>query len=301
MEEKRAAEAREDATPFNIANLRRHLAQVALAHRVLPDDIANRQKFLETSVYDLAKARLQHEAEKLEEAVGNAPKLLSAQLQGWMFEWNEKLQRRLKAEIENLVEDEKEIRALSIRFFFFLSLDFKISRLELAKEKQDSVDRSRLAPFLSLLRPEKLSLITILELMRLQGTGGVSEGMKTARALLTVGKAVELEYKAQVLKKNNVAVATTPSRANDASYFTNRAYQDLVEWRRKASQYVVENQEWTSDWSHAIRARVGSFLVHCLMEVAMVQRTAKDKETGEEMLVYQRQISRILRSKQVSD
>lgn len=119
--------------------------------------------------------------------------------------------------------------------------------------------------------------------MRLQGTGGVSEGMKTARALLTVGKAVELEYKAQVLKKNNIAIETMPNRANDSSFFTKRAYEELVEWRKKASEYIAENQEWTSDWSHATRARVGSFLVECLMDVAMVKRTMIDKHTGEEM------------------
>ena len=135
---------------------------------------------------------------------------------------------------------------------------------------------------MSLLRPSKLSLITILELMRLQGTGGVAEGMKTARALLTVGKAVELEHKAQVLKKNNIAVDLMPNRANEA-FFTKRAYQELVEWRQKASEYVSENQEWTSDWSHATRARVGSFLVECLMDVAMIQRTMTDKQTGEEL------------------
>lgn len=50
-----------------------------------------------------------------------------------------------------------------------------------------------LSPFLLLLKPEKLSLITILELMHLQDSGGVIGGMKTARALLAVGKAVDVE------------------------------------------------------------------------------------------------------------
>ena len=151
--------------------------------------------------------------------------------------------------------------------------------------KTDKAKTTRLGPFLSLLRPDKLSLITILELMRLQGTGGIAEGMKTARALLTIGKAVEMEYKAQVLKKNNVAVITTQNKTNDPSYFTKKAYQELLEWRQKAAEYVIENQEWTSEWSPTVRARVGSFLVECLMDVAMVKRTIVDKRTGEEMYV----------------
>lgn len=74
-------------------------------------------------------------------------------------------------------------------------------------------EMTRVAPFLELLKPEKLALITILEvrshhssplvyvltsvrqIMRLHGTGGIADGMKTARALLVVGKAVESEYK----------------------------------------------------------------------------------------------------------
>ena len=45
-----------------------------------------------------------------------------------------------------------------------------------------------LSPFLTLLNPEKLSLIiVIMEMMNLHRSGGVSDGMKTSRALLTSG------------------------------------------------------------------------------------------------------------------
>ncbi|KAI5119282.1 hypothetical protein M0805_008061 [Coniferiporia weirii] len=252
----------DEELPFNIANLRKHLAEVAYAQRVLPDDVAARQKLLEASVYDLAVQRLRHEAEKLDEAGVNAQKLQAAQLQTWMFDWHEKLQKRLTSEIEMLIEEEAWLRP----------------------EKKDTTIHMRLAPFLSLLKPEKLSLITILELMRLQGTGGVAEGMKTARALLTVGRAVEMEYKAEILKKNNIHVPQVPSRPNDSSYFTRRAYEELQEWRKKAADFTEESGEWTSEWSHSVRARVGSCLVDCLMDVATVKRTAVDKRTGEEVV-----------------
>ena len=99
----------EEETPFNIANLRKHLAEVAYAQRMLPDDTAARQKLLEASVYDLAVERLRYESAKLEEVVGNQQKLLSAQLQGWMYEWHEKLQKRLAAEVEEIVKEESMI------------------------------------------------------------------------------------------------------------------------------------------------------------------------------------------------
>ena len=87
--------------------MRAHLADVAYAQRALPDDLTNRQKLLESAVYDLAQERLRHENEKLEEAIGNTPKLLSPHLQSWMHEWQEKLSKRLEAEIAETVQEEK--------------------------------------------------------------------------------------------------------------------------------------------------------------------------------------------------
>lgn len=129
---------------------------------------------------------------------------------------------------------------------------------------------------------EKLSLITILEIMQLQGTGGVSEGMKTARALIHVGKAVEIEHKAQVCKKNNI-VLPMPSSPRENGLFNRFGYRALLE-RRVATRSLVENsEEWTADWSQTIRVRVGSFLVDALMDVATVTRHAVHKQTQEEV------------------
>jgi DNA-directed RNA polymerase len=63
--------------------------------------------------------------------------------------------------------------------------------------KRQHHQTTRLGPSLSLVKPETLSLITILEAMRLNSTGCIADSMKLARALLTVGRAVENEYKAQ--------------------------------------------------------------------------------------------------------
>lgn len=137
-----------------------------------------------------------------------------------------------------------------------------------------------LSPFISLLNPEKLSLITVMELMRLHGTGGISEGMKTARALLAVGKAVEMEHKAEVLKKHSIVIPTVSPRTT--SYFTKKAYKELQDWRVTAQQHIEGTAEWTAEWTQAIRARVGSFLVDALMETAVVTRFGRTK-AGEEV------------------
>ena len=114
-----------------------------------------------------------------------------------------------------------------------------------------------------------------MELMRLQGTGGISEGMKTARALLAVGKAVEMEHKAEVLKKHNKVIPAISPRTT--SYFTKRAYEELKEWREHAQRHIEGAEDWTTEWTQQIRARVGSFLVDALMETATVTRTGKNR------------------------
>ena len=58
---------------------------------------------------------MKHDVENLEERGINTAKLQHAVLQTWMFNWHEKLTRRLKYEIEELVEDEKKISAYSIK------------------------------------------------------------------------------------------------------------------------------------------------------------------------------------------
>lgn len=62
-------------------------------------------------------------------------------------------------------------------------------------------ERASYGPFLQLLSAEKLSAITILELLRQNGGGGIGEGVKTTRAVLSIGKSVENEYNSEQLKK----------------------------------------------------------------------------------------------------
>lgn len=62
-------------------------------------------------------------------------------------------------------------------------------------------ERAHYGPFLQLLKADKLSAITIMEMMRQNGTGGIIDGMKTTRGIMAIGKAVESEYNAEQIKK----------------------------------------------------------------------------------------------------
>lgn len=74
---------------------------------MLTGDNLSRQKLLEASVYDVAVERLKHQAQKLEDlGLGNKG-LEHADLKGWMWNWHQKLQVRLKAEVADLVAQEE--------------------------------------------------------------------------------------------------------------------------------------------------------------------------------------------------
>jgi DNA-directed RNA polymerase len=149
-----------------------------------------------------------------------------------------------------------------------------------------------LAPFITLVKPKKLAVITILEIMRLHGSGGVSEGMKTARALVGVGHGVEVEYQADDLKRrekvSRFPYPLTQSKLGEEGEGEGQGEGDrhglekLAERRRdfKANGPLRSN-EWVPEWTPTVRAKVGSFLVEALMDVAKVTRTTTHPKTGE--------------------
>ncbi|TFK67999.1 DNA/RNA polymerase [Pluteus cervinus] len=245
--------------PFNLENLRRHLAQVTLARRVLPDDMSARQKLLEESVYDVAVERLKHETESLAKVgLDSQAPFMQANLKRWMWDWHTKLRTRLEQEVKNIVA---------------------------AEERSPPKHHAALGPYLSLVNSEKLSLITILEVMKLQGSGGMYDGMKTARALITVGKAVEVEYKAQICRRNDIQIPSSPARAPgggsvDIGFFSALGYRNLQQRRVAAARHMTDGESWTAAWSQPVRSKIGGILVDCLMDVASVVRTAVDKNTG---------------------
>ena len=97
----------EGDVPFNLDTLRRHLSQVVLARRVLSEDATLRQHLLEQSVYNVAVERMKYEAEKLQQLGLPSKSLQSNELRLWMWDWYQKLQIRIEAELRSLVVEER--------------------------------------------------------------------------------------------------------------------------------------------------------------------------------------------------
>ncbi len=254
----------EAEVPFNIAQLRRHLTEVNQTRRVLPEDVMARQKHLEKSAYDVALGRLQQQADMLDSLGINSPALNTMSLQKWMWEWHSALRKKIGKEIENIAEIEEKAAT---------------------RKGPRRGEAPQLLPYLTLVKPERLSLITILEIMRLQGSSGLSDGMKTTRALVSVGKAVEMEYKAQMSKKNRT-FAPKDQNTTKGDIYSQPGYRFMRERRMAVVKDMNEEEEWDASWSQTTRSKIGGVLVDCLMEVAEVERTATIKKTGEKVYVW---------------
>jgi len=242
------------AVPFNLSALRRHLLKVVEARKMLDKDLNARQRHLESSVYDLALEQMEHRAKVFaEKGIDQDGHLRDSELQSWMWTWHTKLVARLKDEI---------------------------ARIEKSTKRADL----NMAPYMTLVDPAKLSLLTILEIMRLQGSGGITLGMKTTRSLIAVGKAIENEYKAQMCRKHDIPMPDLTSW-KPAAFFSSMGYQHLHQRRLAAARTMQDAEAWSATWSQTTRSQVGAILVECLMEVAEVTRMKVDPVTHELLYV----------------
>ena len=241
--------------PFNLVSLKDNLSAVQNARMTISDPY-ERQRWLEHSALEAARKRLEHSAEKLEElGLQTTGALQSKQLQTWMWDWYNKLQTAIKDDIKRIEDNESAIK------------------------KVGNAMEQQILPFLKLLPTSKIALITILELMRMAGHGGVSDGMKTTRALLQVGRAVEHEYHADVVRKNpqifkNAQQAQQMLRKKGLIDFNAR--REIREWQKKMEDEGVISQ--IPKWTQVVRARVGAHLVQKLLHVATVNRKATDRD-----------------------
>ncbi|GAA6052924.1 hypothetical protein JCM3770_006736 [Rhodotorula araucariae] len=247
----------------SLQTLRTNLLTLTMPNSGAALSRTQRQRLLEESSYDAARQLYIHEMEELAKVGKDKERgLQSNWLQSLMFDWLQQFERTLYEQ-----------------------------SCETGKQSPWGKD-SDIEPFMRLLSPDKMALITIVELMRLCGSEGVSGGMKAARAILSVGRAIETEYHAEALKEgySNKQLQQEIDRISeqgaigpDGRLQSRSAEESLgILWRRELSKREKEGDTtWRPAWTQAIRAKVGSLLVTALMDIAKVERSVKVPETGE--------------------
>ncbi|KAF9178895.1 DNA-directed RNA polymerase [Haplosporangium sp. Z 767] len=217
-------------------------------------DSYERQMKLEERSYQSALEKMEYDKGNLPEQINIKP------LRTYLWQWHQALKASIKLELKR-VEAVLEKRSTS---------------------DDASLDRDRLlyGPFLKMLSPDKLSIITILELLRLNNSGGIIEGMKSARALIGVGKAVESEYNAeQMAKKSNKALFDQRYSVHQL-YGSGKLFNMAVRKVETKRSETMHPTDWTPVWPESTRAKVGSVLTTLLMDCAKVQIPSFDPETN---------------------
>ncbi|OCF41176.1 DNA-directed RNA polymerase, mitochondrial [Kwoniella heveanensis CBS 569] len=271
---------------FAITNLRQTLGSISSASLPL-----NRQRKLEEASLQAARAELEEASKRLQGTQDNAS-LQRSKLQSWMHGWLGLLTTELEQRIAAM---QAEQAGLS---------DEQLDGTPPRYSASSKMKRSVLVMYLQLLPVEKLALITILEVMRMSGSGGISDGMKALRGMLAVGKAVETEFRAETIK--NIAGVDSHHWLRTIDPQTQKPSRQLVGsvWRRIGEQVKTSkleetsdslstathddlHQVWTPPWSQMAQLGVGSELVDALLKVAKVERVGRNPETGEEVVEEQ--------------
>lgn len=208
-----------------------------------------RERQLEAYGVDAAKEKWKHEYEELlKRGTLSLDKNLNAQI----FKWYQDLLPYVQEEAvlcKKVVNGEVDYEKLT------------------KGEKQEMDKRSFYAPYFILVAPEKMCAMAILELLKLNGSGGIADGMRLARALLSVGKAIECEHHSQSLIEQE-----------GRSFSKKKNVQD---WKKLLRARNYKGKEESMDqWNDEVTLEVGSILTSYLMHSAKVRVVGTDPASG---------------------
>lgn len=226
--------------------------------KALDDFNQERQRALENRATDAAKERWKHD---FEDAKARGDISIEKRLNVKLWEWYSAMLPLVK----------EEVRLCSQVFAGYANEKKNILKMD---AKQDKA-RLDYGPYLSLVDPEKMCVITILELLKLNSTGGIIEGMRTARAVISVGKAIEMEFRSeQLLKSESQAFRDLGKNSHELKRYLQRAKSTF------RSMKIEENKIM---WPQTARAKIGSILISMLIHVSKVEVEGVDPVTKQKV------------------
>lgn len=219
------------------------------------DDLLNtfnfkRQEMLERRATEAAKERWKFE---FEEAKARGDISIEKSLNSRLWEWYSAMLPLVKKEAKKCIEE--------------------LNNSKSSSRKLSS--RSEYAPYFTLVNPEKMCVITILELLKLNSTGGVIDGMRTARAVISVSKAIELEFRSeQLLNSENQTFKDINKKSHEFKRYVQSAKRTFRSMEIEKSRII---------WPQTVRAKIGSTLISFLIHVAKVSVEGTDPVTKEKV------------------
>lgn len=209
-----------------------------------------RQKQLENNAVIAAQERWKHDYEEQKEKGAMS---FSKSLNSMLWTWSEQMMPLVEEELALC----KKLKDPT----------FKPPR------KTEWTERAKYAPFFSLLSSKKMTAITILEILKLNSTGGVADGMRVGRAVLAVANALELEYRSEQVKKSEHSVFKDVKNP-----------QDLKKFAKSLAHFKSDKlSEWKISWPTDAKSKIGSLLITMLMHVAKVKVEGVDPVTKQKV------------------
>jgi DNA-directed RNA polymerase len=134
--------------------------------------------------------------------------------------------------------------------------------------------------FILLLDAEKLSILTIQQLLRLSMDRDMENDISVTRAVSEIGNAIEMEYYTEQLRKRKNDLVKT-RRLNLQALYSSGQLSDMR--TRKIQSKLLEEEEeegdWLAHWPELIRIKLGALLISMLLRVAKIKTTCYDKVT----------------------
>lgn len=246
----------EDNKNLNFFDIYRSLKtgeEKAKFEKVLDDFNKERQRALENRATDAAKERWRHD---FEEAKARGDISIEKRLNVKLWKWYNAMLPLVKEEVKLCSQ------------VFSASADDTKAALRQTKQQKARLDYG---PYLSLVDPEKMCVITILELLKLNSTGGIIEGMRTARAVIAVGKAIEMEFRSeQLMKSESQAFKDIGKNSHELRKYLQRARSTFRSMKIEESKIM---------WPQTARAKIGSILISMLIHVSKVEVEGVDPVT----------------------
>ena len=216
-----------------------------------------RQRLLEKYTIDAAIDRWRQDHESLK-AIGINSKLASISIGSMMWKWHEALVPLIKKEAERAKEVEER----------------KITQ----RADEDSL---LWGSYLQILTPEKLSAVTILTAMKSTSTEctDFNRGTKIQQVVSSIGSAIDAESAAEIVAHKR------KDRIWRESYLAERT-KDGVRSQGQLQKILRAQVSWMHErlqWTPAIKTKIGALLLSHLIDIAKVQISRKDPETGTEL------------------
>ncbi|VEU20933.1 DEKNAAC101802 [Brettanomyces naardenensis] len=232
----------------------------------------DRQIVLEGTMIEAAKAKWDHEFENLKDK--SMPSSIGSYLHNWL------------TQLVPLIEKDVEEYHKASQYFSEREVNPLENKASNYDEERYS-EKMKYGPFLTLMKPEKIAIITILEVMKSAVTSDIARGVAVSKMVMAVSKAIELEYKSEKILASDVdvhrnfkAIKKTPEFKR---FLRSTQAKRIIEEAEKKSMLVNAAETDSSKllWDADSHCRVGSALVSMILQVAKVDVEGVDPKTGE--------------------